>query len=72
MGGITECFVQLGIQKQKGGAGKAAFTLNVYTNVYSLNADLLFLQIHIARSNANNCSKGSAATLFPMGSSYKS
>lgn len=66
IGGITDFFVQLGLQKEKGGAGKVVIMLNLDSKMNQLHTNLQFIHIKIPWSDIFNCAKGNWGHWFQI------
>lgn len=66
IGGITDFFVQLDLQKERGGAGKVVIMLNLDSKMNQLHTNLQFIHIKIPWSDIFNCPKGNWGHLFQI------
>lgn len=66
IGGITDFFVQLGLQKERGGAGKVVIMLNLDSELNQLQTNLQFLPVKISWSDILICSKGNWSHCFQI------
>lgn len=66
IGGITDFFVQLGLQKERGGSGKVVIMLKLDSKMNQLHTNLQFIHIKIPWSDIFNCSKGNWGHCFQI------
>lgn len=66
IGGITDFFVQLGLQKERGGAGKVVIMLNLDSEMNQLQTNLQFLPIRMSWRDIFICFKGNCRHCFQI------